>query len=155
MFKRILVPVDGSPTSVHGLTQALQLARSQGATLYLLHVLDEHMLIGYAEGGAVAAVTEDFLAALRASGRRILERARAKVAKAGVKSKPLMVDNIMSSVAEVIIAEARRTRADLIVMGTHGRRGVSRLVLGSDSEGVVRGAPVPVLLVKKAPRRRR
>ena len=155
MFKRILVPVDGSPTSGHGLTQALELARSQGATLYLLHVLDEHMLLGYAEAGAVAAVTEDFLAALRASGRRILERARAKVAKARVKSKTLMVDNIMSSVADVIIAEAGKTRADLIVMGTHGRRGVSRLVLGSDSEGVVRGAPVPVLLVKRAPRRRR
>jgi nucleotide-binding universal stress UspA family protein len=153
MFKRILVPVDGSRTSGHGLTQAVRLARSQGATLYLLHVLDEHMLIGYAEAGAVAAVTEEFLDALRESGRKILERARSKAAKAGVKSKTVLAGNIMSSVSGVIIAQARKTRADVIVMGTHGRHGVSRLVLGSDSEGVVRSAPVPVLLVRGAPRK--
>jgi nucleotide-binding universal stress UspA family protein len=155
MFKRILVPVDGSRTSGHGLTQAVRLARSQGATLCLLHVLDEHMLIGYAEAGAVATVTEKFLEALRANGEGILKRARSRAAKAGVKSKSVLVGNIMSSVSDVIVAQARKARADLIVMGTHGRRGVTRLVLGSDSEGVVRSAPVPVLLVKGAPRKQR
>jgi nucleotide-binding universal stress UspA family protein len=155
MFKRILVPVDGSPTSGHGLTQAVSLARSQGATLCILHVLDEHMLIGYAEAGAVAAVTEEFLDALRESGKKILERARSKATKAGVKSKTVLVGNIMSSVSDVIVAQARKARADVIVMGTHGRRGVTRLVLGSDSEGVVRSAPVPVLLVRGAPRKQR
>lgn len=153
MFKRILVPVDGSRTSEHGLAQALMLARSQRATLHLLHVLDEHILIGYAEAGAVAAVTEEFLDALRESGEKILERARAKAAKAGVRSKTVLADNIMGSIAEVIVAQARKARADLIVMGTHGRRGVTRLVLGSAAEGVVRSAPVPVLLVRAAPRK--
>ena len=154
MFKRILVPVDGSRTSEHGLAYAIRLARSQRATLYLLHVLDEHILIGYAEAGAVAAVTEEFLDALRASGKKILERARSKAAKAGVQSKTALSDNIMGSIAEVIVAQARKARAGLIVMGTHGRRGVTRLVLGSAAEGVVRSAPVPVLLVRAAPRKR-
>ena len=154
MFKRILVPVDGSRTSEHGLAYAIRLARSQRATLYLLHVLDEHILIGYAEAGAVAAVTEQFLDALRASGKKILERARSKAAKAGVQSKTVLSDNIMGSISEVIVAQARKARAGLIVMGTHGRRGVTRLVLGSAAEGVVRSAPVPVLLVRAAPRKR-
>jgi len=57
-------------------------------------------------------------------------------------------------VADVILKQAKKTRADLIVMGTHGRRGVARLVMGSDAEGVVRGAPVPVLLVRSADKAR-
>ena len=154
MFKRILVPVDGSRTSGYGLAQALRLARSQRAALYLLHVLDEHMLAGYAEPGTMATVTEDFLQALRASGKRILERASSRAAKAGVKSKTILVDNLMNTVAEVIIAQSRKIRADLVVMGTHGRRGMTRLVLGSAAEGVVRGTPAPVLLVRTASRKR-
>ena len=154
MFKRILVPLDGSRTSEYGLAQALRLARSQRAALYLLHVLDEHVLIRHAEGSAVAAATQEFLQALRAGGKQILERARSKAAKAGLKSKTILVDNLMSSIAEVVVTQARKARADLIVMGTHGRRGITRLVMGSAAEGVVRSAPVPVLLVRGAPRAR-
>jgi nucleotide-binding universal stress UspA family protein len=66
-----------------------------------------------------------------------------------VKPKPVLVEKFGGLVADVIIAQARKQRAGLIVLGTHGRRGVTRLVMGSDAEGVVRRTPVPVLLVRK------
>ena len=73
MFKRILVPLDGSSTSRRGLDMALRLARGQHATLGLVHVVDEHILVQYPEG-AIATITEEFLAALRKTGERILAR---------------------------------------------------------------------------------
>lgn len=154
MFKRILVPLDGSSASDRGLETALGLARSQRATLCLLHVLDEHMFVQYSEGGATAAVTQQFLDALRKNGKKILDRAGVKVRKRGLRATSILVENVMRSVADVIIAQAKKSRADLIVMGTHGSRGLTRLVLGSESDGVVRNTPVPVLLVR-GPRRPR
>jgi nucleotide-binding universal stress UspA family protein len=65
----------------------------------------------------------------------------------------VLIENIVGSVADIIVDQAKKQRADVIVMGTHGRRGVRRLVLGSDAEGVVRNAPVPVLLVRTGSKR--
>ena len=152
MFKRILVPVDGSSTSNRGLEQALALARSHDATILLLHVVDEHVIVQHAE--AVAAVTDQYLESMRASGREVLARARAAAERQGVTSRTLLVENITGSVADIVVEQARKQRADVIVMGTHGRRGVKRLVMGSDAEGVVRASPVPVLLVRGGTRRR-
>lgn len=146
MFDRILVPVDGSPTSDLGLETAIRLAKDQGATLHLLHVINERVITQNLEGGA--AEVDRLLDALRGSGRQILARAEAKARKQRIRVKGDLVENIIRSVADVIVAQAKKARADLIVIGTHGRRGVSRLVMGSDAEGVVRTTPVPVLLVK-------
>ena len=152
MFKRILVPVDGSSTSNRGLEQALALARSHDATIFLLHVVDEHVIVQHAE--AVAALTDQYLESMRASGREVLARARAAAERRGVTSRTLLVENITGSVADIVVEQAKKQRADVIVMGTHGRRGVKRLVMGSDAEGVVRASPVPVLLVRGGTRRR-
>jgi nucleotide-binding universal stress UspA family protein len=148
MFKRILVPMDGTPTADRGLDQAIKLARSQGATLCLLHVVDERGFIEHFDVGASLAITETLLASLRDRGRKIIDNARAKAAKQGVKARPVLVENIARRVADLIVDNARKCRADLIVMGTHGRRGITRLVMGSDAEGVLRAALVPVLLVR-------
>jgi nucleotide-binding universal stress UspA family protein len=78
----------------------------------------------------------------------VLGKAEAKARKADVKTEALLVETTGHRVADVILAQARKVKADLIVMGTHGRRGVARLVMGSDAEGVVRGTRVPVLLVR-------
>jgi nucleotide-binding universal stress UspA family protein len=150
MFKRILVPVDGSPTSNRGLEQAIRLARGQGGRLILLHVVDEHVIVQHAD--AAAAITERFLESLREVGRHIVARAQAAAKRRGVPSKAVVVENILRDVADVIVGEAKKQRADVIVMGTHGRRGVTRVVMGSDAEGVVRTAPVPVLLVRAGTR---
>ena len=144
-YKRILVPVDGSATSTRGLREALRLARRGQARVWLLHVVDEFTAFASPE---MAAMTDVVIKALLAGGRRVLARAQARARAAGVKAATLMPEVVGGRAADEIIRQARKVRADLIVIGTHGRRGVKRLALGSDAEQVVRRSPVPVLLVR-------
>ncbi len=153
MFKRILVPIDGSRTSNLGLDEAIRMARKQRATLCLLHVVDESVLTRNLDGGGAAV--ERLLASLRESGREILGRAASRLRKQRVRFKTVLVENVLRDVSDVIVGQARKWRADLIVIGTHGRRGLTRMVMGSDAEGVIRTTPVPVLLVRSGARRRR
>ena len=109
--------------------------------------------MGVAQGfdGAMhtpGAYLEDFLVALREGGRKILAEAEAKSRKSGVACEAVLLETHGRRVADVIIEQAPKRHAELIVLGTHGRRGVSRMVMGSDAEGVVRGTRVPVLLVR-------
>ena len=150
VYKRIFVPVDGSPTSIAGLNEALRLARNQKAKLRLIHIVDQRMVFSTVETGMNI---DPVLDALKSGGERILERAAKLAASRGVRPETEMNENAAHRVADVIVSRARRWRADLIVMGTHGRRGVNRLVLGSDADLVVRNSPVPVLLVRSARRR--
>jgi nucleotide-binding universal stress UspA family protein len=90
----------------------------------------------------------DLLDILRRSGDEILAGARTVASQQGIEAESVVRDSLSGHVADVIVKEAREWPADLIVMETHGRRGLSHLVLGSDAEGVVRSSPVPVLLVK-------
>jgi nucleotide-binding universal stress UspA family protein len=98
------------------------------------------------DAGAYAAV--DIATVLRKSGKQILAKAKTAVEKQGLRPQAILRETIVGPAADTIIREAKKQRADLIVLGTHGRRGVRRLVLGSDAEQVVRMAPVPVLLVR-------
>jgi nucleotide-binding universal stress UspA family protein len=151
MYKRILVPVDGSPTANRGLKEALRLAKAHRARLCLLHVVEEFFV---AQAGEAIVYAEEMFDALKASGRKVLARAQAAAKKSGVPARTVLVESIAQPVADVIVRQARRFKADLIVLGTHGRRGVRRVVLGSDAEQVVRLAQAPVLLVR-APGSRR
>ena len=153
MFRKILVPVDGSHASGLGLAKAIELAKDQRATLCLLHVIDERSITQNLDGGA--AEIDRIFDSLRAAGKQILARAEAKTRKQRVRTKVVLIENIIRSVADVIVGQAKKWRADLIVIGTHGRRGISRLVMGSDAEGVVRTTPAPVLLVRSNARRQR
>jgi len=148
-YRRILVAVDGSPAARRGLREALRLAKAQRSRLFILHVVNEFFAYDYMES---AAVGTDVMAVLRDAGRRILARAQAAARRQGVRAETVMREIVGGAAAEPIAREARRRRADLIVLGTHGRRGVRRLVLGSDAEQVVRTATVPVLLVRAARR---
>ena len=115
MYQNILVPVDGSAISDLGVQEATKLARLTGASVRLLHVVEQ-----------AAHLTVDAVLHEDTSGR----------------------------VAEIVADEATSWGADLVVLGTHGRRGVGRLILGSDAEQVLRPSPVPVLLVRdKTPAR--
>ena len=147
VYRRILVPVDGSSTSIAGLNEALRLAKNQKARIRLIHIVDERMIFSTAEAGMNI---EPVIDSLKSGGKRILEHAAKLAAARGVRAETDMVENAASQVADVLVSRARRWRADLVVMGTHGRRGVNRLVLGSDAELVVRNSPVPVLLVRSA-----
>jgi nucleotide-binding universal stress UspA family protein len=146
-YRRILVAVDGSPASDKGLREALRLAKSERAGLVLLHVVDTFP--AYASVMPMAAGPGvDLVPLLREAGRRVLARAQAVAVRTGLKPKLVMRETLGGPAADRIVREARRLGADLIVLGTHGRRGVRRLVLGSDAEQVVRNAAVPVLLVR-------
>jgi nucleotide-binding universal stress UspA family protein len=150
MFRRILVPIDGSPTSRRGLDEAIALAKDQAARIGLLHVVDERVVTQSFDATLYvpANYVDDVLNALRNQGRRLLARSEARIRKARIKVEPILVETLGRGVAETILAQAKKWKADVIVLGTHGRRGVSRLVLGSDAEEVVCGARVPVLLVR-------
>ena len=160
MFHRILVPIDGSTTSNRGLDEAIGLASDQKAKICLLHIVDELMVAGGADGIAFVPATyiDEFVQASRAGGKKLLDRAEAKVRKHAIEVESVLLETVGRRVAEQIIKQAKKWRADVIVLGTHGRRGLSRVVMGSDAEMVLRETRVPVLLVRsplRAPKGRR
>ena len=146
MYQRILVPIDGSATSDRGLEEAIAIARMTGGSIRLLHVLDELVFVSGFETGATYMTT--VLPALRQRSERILAAGRERVAAAAVAVETQPVECFARRPSDVIVEQATQWPADLIVLGTHGRRGVNRLMLGSDAEQVLRMAPVPVLLVR-------
>lgn len=149
MYRRILVPVDGSAASMMGLKHALGLAKDQGARLRVLNVVDDLIMAPLMIDAAGVIDYGEVLDSLRAEGRKVLQKAAALAKKSGVKAETVQVESRGQRVSEAILADARRSRADVIVMGTHGRRGLNRLLLGSDAERVLREAPVPVLLTRQ------
>jgi nucleotide-binding universal stress UspA family protein len=156
MFKRILVALDGSPASNAGLKAAIQLASDQHATLLGLHVIDDAAIALNFEGSYFPSSYVDTLyTSLRETGRKMLAKAEALARGADVEMKPLLVEARGAAVAHAIVQQARKAKADVIVIGTHGRRGLQRMLMGSDAEAVVREAGVPVMLVRGAERARR
>ena len=151
-YKRILVPIDGSATSKAGLNEAVKLARTPGARLRLLHVVDESPILSLPEAGySIDTIIED----LKSAGKALLVNAAKSMAAQRTKCETAMVESMGMRVADQITADAKRWRADLIVIGTHGRRGMQRMLMGSDAELVVRNTSVPVLLVHGAQRKAR
>jgi nucleotide-binding universal stress UspA family protein len=144
-YQRILVAVDGSAASNNGLREAIRLAKAEGAALCILHVVNDYVVM--ASMGGMAPPT-DLGPLLRESGERILARAKALSVKERLDPVTVLREVLSGPAAESIVREAKKQRADLIVLGTHGRRGLRRLVLGSDAEQVVRTTSVPVLLVR-------
>lgn len=148
MYQRILVPIDGSPTSERGLSEAIALARLTQGCLRLFHAIDDMSLVGAYEGAAVYA--GNLMSAFRAAGEDILAAARRRVLDEGVACDMALVETCAGRVSDLVVEHARSWPADLIVIGTHGRRGIRRALLGSDAEDIVRRASVPVLLLRGA-----
>jgi nucleotide-binding universal stress UspA family protein len=148
MYQKILVAVDGSPTSLRGLNEAIKVARGMGGRLLLVHVVNELLMTA----DAVPSVYYDSIVqSLRESGARVLDQAATIVRRADVSCEQKLVETLGGRVADEIVKQAKEWLADLIVMGTHGRRGLERLAMGSDAELVLRLSPVPVLLVRDRP----
>ena len=146
MYQRILVPVDGSATSSAGLAEAIKLARLTGGTIQLLHVIDDMPMMLAAEG--YGAISADVMGVWKESGQALLRKARTAVEKDGVPVDTVLVETPGSRLSDAVMKQALKWQADVIVLGTHGRRGVGRVFLGSDAEQIVRSSPVPVLLVR-------
>jgi nucleotide-binding universal stress UspA family protein len=147
-YRKILVAVDGGAVSNKGLREAMRIAKAEDAQLFILHVVDEYPVLAAMDGMMAGAPGADLVPALRAGGKRVLAKAEAAARKQQLKAKALLREMLTGPAAYPIVREAKKLGADLIVLGTHGRRGVRRLVLGSDAEQVVRSATVPVLLVR-------
>ncbi len=147
MYQRILLAVDGSSTSDAALEEGIKLAKDQGARLRLVHVLDFSPLAWGTEGYIDLTVIED---AIRRTGEQILAKASQRAAEQKVEVESELLECFGERVPHRISEEAEHWGADLIVIGTHGRRGFDHLLLGSVAEGVSRRASVPVLLVRAA-----
>ncbi len=148
MYKHILCPVDGSTTSNCGMMEAIHLAKDQNAKLRFLHVIDMYFPILDATGDFNVVYIDDVL---RENGKKVLKNAEVVAHKAGVEADSRMVEAIGGRVSKFVMQQVKEWPADLIVMGTHGLRGIERLVMGSDAETIVRTSLVPVLLVREQP----
>lgn len=145
MYQRIFVPVDGSATSERALTEAISLVDNT-AQLRLVYVLEE---IYPLDGEGFAFIDYAALqAAVRHTGERTLAQAEKTVQHAGKKAETVLLEAGGERIANILANDARDWHADLIVIGTHGRTGLNRLLLGSVAEGLVRVASVPVLLIR-------
>lgn len=145
-YRQLLVPFDGSPTSEKALDEAIHLARLTGARLRLLHVVDE---LSYVNGFETATnYINEIVPLMQAAGEKLLALARQKAVDQGVDTDSVLMVGGPGRICEHVAEQARSAKADLIVVGSHGRRGIGRVLMGSDAEQIVRTAPVPVLVVR-------
>lgn len=145
LFKRIVVAIDGSSTSKLALREAIKFAKDQQSDLRIVFVVDVVTLA--AESPYDLTEYED---SVRRAGDLMLKHAAATARKAGIEAEiiRLEVQSLQDRIADEISRNAKGWRADLIVIGTHGRRGLSRLFIGSVAESLVRIASAPVLLIR-------
>jgi len=152
MYSRILVGIDGSAGSEHALTHAIGLAKLCSAALRVIHVVDTGWL---ALGPEIAIDVEPLAAARRTAGEQLLARTRDTVRSAGLEADAALLETGTSAqdIAGAIAEDAVRWPVDVVLLGTHGHRGLGRLMLGSVAERVARLSSVPALLVPPAARR--
>ena len=139
--RNILVPVDFSESSEKAASAAGALAEKTGATVHLLHAY----LIPVESAGLAQAVSQQYVDQFVGESKAQLKELAAKACP-GATLGPLLVES--GDPRDVILAEAKKLNVELIVMGTHGRRGISRAIIGSVAESVVRHAPCSVLVVR-------
>jgi nucleotide-binding universal stress UspA family protein len=146
MFKRIVVAVDASDTGELALQTAIGLAAEWRAQLRIVHAVDLVNLNAGAEFLDQPRLSEDIVR----NGQEVLSRSETKATASGVtfETHLIMIETLKQSASEAIAGDAEAWGADLIVIGTHGRRGLRRLFLGSVAEGVARAATTPVLLIR-------
>lgn len=147
MYSRLLVPLDGSPTALLALEHAAALARMSGGAVVLLHVIEP---MRHSSGFERPKVyIEDVRPRFLAAGQALLDEAAERLRADGIEVETVLLESSVERVCEQIAKQAEASRCDLVILGTHGRRGVGRLLLGSDAEAVARIAPVPVMLVRQ------
>lgn len=142
-FRKVLVAVDESTFAAHAADVGFDLARSLGAAVAIIHVVDP-AVVAYAPEGGIPA--NDLIALAQQDGKRLLN---AFSQRAALQPPPLEFIPVGKSATEIVKA-AKEWPADLIVIGSHGRGGVKRLLLGSVADAVMRHATCPVLVVRGA-----
>jgi len=146
MYARILVPVDASPAAAAGMKEAIRLAGLCHGRLRLLHIAQYGVVPAEAALYQIAPADQG-LAALQA-GAALLDRLRDDAAREGAVVDSVLLESDGRKVHEIVNEQAQAWEAELLVLGTHGRRGIDRLLAGSVAEQVVRHADLPVLMVR-------
>jgi nucleotide-binding universal stress UspA family protein len=147
MFKNILVPTDGSELSNATVTRAVTFAREAGAKITFFYAQPDFPMPIYGEGALIDPTTpEQFSRAAASEAAMILEKSMAAATAAGVTSTS---DTMVSEIPyEAIIESANRNSCDLIFMASHGRRGLSGFLLGSETQKVLTHSKIPVLVYR-------
>ena len=148
MINKILVPVDGSPTSMRGLAEAVALVKQVNGTLRIVHAVDELLMSDVPLG---TDYYNKWVEGGRARGQDIIREAQTFCRAKDVDAEGVLAETMGKRAADAIVGQAKQWPADMIVMGTHGRRGIGRLLMGSDAELVLRSSAVPVMLVREEP----
>jgi nucleotide-binding universal stress UspA family protein len=147
MYQRILVPTDGSALSKKAIRSAVELAGGLGAEVVALNVVPRYPM-SYFDGGI--SVSPQEMARIEKqwaeNGQALADEVEKAAAKAGVKAKAVTVRSDL--VAESILAAARKHKCDLVVMASHGRKGIKRLLLGSETQHVLTHGDIPVLVLR-------
>lgn len=149
MYAQILIASDGSELADRALDHGLKLAKLAGSALTIVTVTEPVTLVGggYASvAGGVIDPLPELVEAQEKAARELLERAAKRAAEQGVTAKTILVDN--SFAADGIVATANEIGAELIIMGSHGRRGLNRLLLGSQTNNVLAHTKIPVLVTR-------
>ena len=144
MYQHILAPIDGSESAVQGLREAIRLAADQKARLRLMYVIDTFPIL---VGMASAASLDPSLIRLRNYGEQLLSAAKKLAGESGVDAETVLREVTEGRIANAVVEEAGVSGCDLIVMGTHGARGIEKILLGSVAERVLKRAACPVLIV--------
>lgn len=147
LYNKIMVAIDGSDVSSKALDHAIKLAENHKATLILIHIVEE----SFGFRGGVGFDYDYLITQYREEGLRILKDAEQIVKeKSSLKCKTILVElnPFQGRIAEVLIDKIKDLSVDLLVMGTHGRRGFNHFLLGSVAENLIRIAVTPVLLIR-------
>ena len=147
MYQRILIPTDGSKLSAKAVQAAGQLAELTGAQLLFLNVVPRYP-VSYFEGGISVSAGEvgQIEKQWADKAQAMVDQLKVKAEARGLKAKALTVKSDL--VAEAVIASAKKNKCDLIVMASHGRKGIKRLLLGSETTHVLTHSPLPVLVLR-------
>lgn len=143
-YKHILVPVDGSPTSLQAVAKAAELAKIFSSTVTAIYVIDPYPFTGV--GADFAYGQSQYLSAATAEAQAALQAAKDAFAVTGVAANTAVVEGHV--VHRGIVQTAQEVGADLLVIGSHGRRGLEKLVLGSVTQRVLSEVHLPVLVVR-------
>lgn len=147
MFRRILVPTDGSPRSNRAIKLAAELARSCRASLAIFHASPAYRLPYYVDPVYFAWPSEaQYLKSTGRQMQKVLARARAQAAKQGVTATTMQAYD--DDTARAIVAASVKARSDLIVMASHGRKGIDKLLLGSETQRVLAKSKIAVMVVR-------
>ncbi len=148
MYQHIFVAIDDSATSDKALETAIELAKALGATLEIAHAVDQQILHVFHSGGMQTVTTSELERALVGGGRDILAQAENRVHEAGLDCHSRLLRGHGEHSDELIASAVEESGADLLIVGSHGRRGFRRLLLGSVAENLARKVSIPLLIVR-------